>query len=81
MTAPQAAGDYVLKVAREIEARSLVYSLHQVVRSALRPDALSEVGVESVPVALGHNSKEQDADELANLKNNHGTLRYRRYRG
>ena len=66
---PQAAGDYVLKVAREIEARSLVYSLHQVVRSALRPDALLEVGVESVPVALGHDSEEQDAKELANLKN------------
>ena len=66
---PQAAGDYVLEVAREIEARSLVYSLHQVVRSALRPDALSEAGVESVPVALGHDSVEQDAEELTNLKN------------
>ncbi len=66
---PEAAGDYVLEVAREIEAHSMVYSLHQVVRFALRPDALSEAGVESVPVALGHDSVEQDAEELANLKN------------
>ncbi len=64
----EAAGDYIMDVAREIEARSLVYSLHQVVRSALRPGALSEAGMEAVPIALGHESEERDAVELADLK-------------
>ena len=63
-----AAGDYILDVAREIEARSLVYSLHQVVRSALRPDALSEAGIRAEPVALGHESEERDAQDRARLK-------------
>ena len=64
----EAAGDYIMDVARDIEARSLAYSLHQVVRDALRPDALSEAGIESVPIALGHESEAQDAKELAELK-------------
>ena len=64
----EAAGDYIMDVARDMEARSLVYSLHQVVRNALRPETLSEAGMESVPIALGHESKAQDADELAELK-------------
>ena len=64
----EAAGDYIMDVAREIEARSLVYSLHQVARDALRPDALSEAGMEAVPIALGHESEERDAAELADLK-------------
>ena len=64
----QAAGDYVLEVAREIEARSLVYSLHQVVRSALRLDALSEAGIQAEPVVLGHESEERDAEDRARLR-------------
>ena len=64
----QAAGDYVLEVAREIEARSLVYSLHQVVRSALRLDSLSEAGVQAEPVALGHESEERDTQDRARLR-------------
>ena len=64
----QAAGDYVLEVAREIEARSLVYSLHPVVRSALRLDALSEAGVQAEPVALGHESEERDSQDRARLR-------------
>ena len=64
----RAAGDYVLEVAREIEARSLVYSLHPVVRSALRLDALTEVGVQAEPVALGHESETQDEADRARLR-------------
>ncbi len=64
----RAAGDYVLEVAREIEARSLVYSLHQVVRSALRLDALTEAGIQAEPVALGHESEDKDAQDQARLR-------------
>ena len=64
----QAAGDYILEVAREIEARSMVYSLHQVVRSALRLDALSEAGIQTEPVALGHESEERDAHDRARIR-------------
>ena len=64
----RAAGDYVLEVAREIEARSLVYSLHPIVRSALRLDALSGVGIQAEPVALGHESEDKDAQDQARLR-------------
>ncbi|MCY4654639.1 MAG: hypothetical protein OXC95_15920, partial [Dehalococcoidia bacterium] len=64
----EAAGDYILDVAKNIEARSLVHSLHRVVRGALHPNALSVAGIESVPIALGHESEAQDATDLANLK-------------
>ena len=64
----QAAGDYVLEVAREIEARSLVHSLHEVALSALRLDALSEAGIQVEPVALGHESEERDAEDRAILR-------------
>ena len=64
----QAAGDYVLEVVREIEARSMVYSLHQVVRSALRLEALSEAGIQAEPVAIGHESEDKDAQDRARLR-------------
>lgn len=64
----QAAGDYILEVAREVEAQSMVYSLHQVALSALRLDALSEAGVQAEPVALGHESEERDAEDQARLR-------------
>ena len=64
----QAAGDYILEVAREIEARSMVYSLHQVVRSALGLDALSEAGIQAEPVALGHESEDKDTQDRARLR-------------
>ena len=64
----RAAGEYVLGVAREIEARSLVYSLHQVVRDAMPLDALSEAGMKAEPVALGHDSEAQDAEDRARLR-------------
>ena len=64
----QSAGDYVLEVARDMEARSMVYSLHQVVRSALRLDALSEAGIQVEPVALGHESEERDVQDRARLR-------------
>ena len=63
----EAAGDYIMDVARDVEARSLVYSLHQVVRNALNPDALSEAGVESAPIALGHESDAQDVMERSDI--------------
>lgn len=64
----RAAGDYILEVAREMEARSMVYSLHQVSLSALRLDALSEAGIQAEPVALGHESEERDAEDRARLR-------------
>ena len=64
----QAAGDYILQVARDMEARSLVYSLHAPVRSSLNLDALTEAGIESAPVALGHESEERDAQDRASLR-------------
>ncbi len=64
----RAAGDYVLEVARNMEARSLVYSLHTVVRSAIRLDLLSNAGIQSVPVALGHESETRDAQDRARFR-------------
>ncbi len=64
----RAAGDYILKVARDIEARSLVYSLHSVVRSALRLDALTEVGIQAEPVALSHESEDRHTEDRARLR-------------
>ena len=62
------AGDYILEVTRDVEARSLVYSLHSAVRSALRLDDLAEAGIEAVPVALGHESDERDTEDRARLR-------------
>ena len=48
----RAAGDYALEVARDIEARSGVFSLDRAVQAALRADRFAAAGIELTPVAL-----------------------------
>ena len=58
----------MLEVARNMEARSLVYSLIPSLRSAIRLDLLSNAGIQSVPVALGHESETRDAQDRARFR-------------
>ena len=57
----RAAGEYILKLAQKIEARSAVYSLHPVVRSAISEAAFGSAGIATVPVAL--DCDDPDSDE------------------
>ena len=41
---PRAAGEYILKLAEDLEARSAVYSLHPVVRAAISESAFDTAG-------------------------------------
>ena len=64
----RAAGEYILEVARDLEARSAVHSLHPVVRAALANDRFAAAGVETTPIALGHESEAQDAQNRADFR-------------
>ena len=48
----RAAGDYALEVARDIEARSGVFSLDRAVQAALRADRFAAAGIDLTPIAL-----------------------------
>ena len=55
---PRSAGDYVLQVARDLEARSAAYSLHPAVLAALGDDLFAGTGIEAVSVAFDPASTE-----------------------
>ncbi len=65
-----AAGDYILEVAREIEARSVVHSLHPAVREALSADPFARTGIESVAVTLdtSTDAASANADDIENRR-------------
>ena len=46
------AGQYALHVARDLEARSAVHSLHRVVRDAIGGDLFPSTGIELTPIAV-----------------------------
>ena len=48
----RAAGDYALEVARDLEARSGVFSLDRAVQAALRADRFAAAGIDLTPIAL-----------------------------
>ena len=58
----RAAGEYILKLAQDIEARSAVYSLHPVVRSAIGEADFDAAGIETIPVAIDCDNPDSDED-------------------
>ncbi len=62
------AGQYILDVARDLEARSAVYSLHGAVRDALRGDLFAEAGIELTPVAVARTDESAEAESRARLR-------------
>ena len=59
---PRAAGEYILKLAEDLEARSAVYSLHPVVRDAISDADFDTVGIATVPVALDRDDPDSDEE-------------------
>ena len=62
------AGRYVLDVARDFEARSAVYSLHDAVREALMGDLFAETGIELTPVSVDRADESSEAESRATLR-------------
>ena len=62
------AGRYVLEVARDLEARSAVHTLHDVVREALSGDPFSGTGIELTPVAVDRADEDAERDSRAVLR-------------
>ena len=62
------AGKYVLDAARDLEARSAVYSLHSAVRDALRGDLFTGAGIELTPVAVDRVDDYAEAESRARLR-------------
>ena len=54
---------YVLEVARDLEARSAVHSLHRVVREVVRDDLFSAAGIELTPIAIERTGDVSMAEE------------------
>ena len=62
------AGQYVLEVARDLEARSAVHSLHRVVLDALQGDLFSGTGIELTPVAVDRANEDAEHESRADLR-------------
>ena len=62
------AGRYVLEVARDLEARSAVHSLHNVVRDALGGNLFAGTGIDLTPVAVDRASEEAERESRADLR-------------
>lgn len=62
------AGLYARDLARDLEARSVVHSLHPIVRNALAGGLFDGSGVELTPVALDRESEEAMARSQAELR-------------
>ena len=58
----RAAGEYILKLAQDIEARSAVYSLDPIVRTAIAEADFDTAGIETVPVALDRDDPDSDEE-------------------
>ncbi len=65
---PAEAGQYVLDVARDLEARSAVYSLHGAVRDALRGELFSEAGIDLTPISVDRTDWDAEAKSRASLR-------------
>ena len=62
------AGDYILHVARDLEAMSAVYSLHPIVGAALRDDLFDGAGIGLTPVAIQPDSSDTEGRQRAALR-------------
>ena len=62
------AGRYVLEVARDLEARSAVHSLHNVVRDALGGNLFAGTGIDLTPVAVDRANEEAERESRADLR-------------
>ena len=62
------AGRYAWDLARDLEARSVVHSLHPIVRDALAGGLFDGSGMEITPVALDRESAETKAQSQAELR-------------
>ena len=62
------AGQYVLEVARDLEARSAVHSLHRVVRDILRGDLFAGTGIDLTPVAVDRDDPSAEAESRSRLR-------------
>ena len=58
----RAAGEYILKLAQDIEARSAVYSLHPVVRSAISESVFDAAGISTVAVDGDRDDSDSDKE-------------------
>lgn len=69
----RAAGDYALGLARNLEARSGVFSLDSAVRAALSADRFAAAGVDLTPIALDRDpaadpsERQRDRDRLRSV--------------
>ena len=64
----QEAGQYLLDVARDLEARSAVHSLHRVVRDALRGEPFAGTGIELTPIAVDRDSPDVETNSRTRLR-------------
>ena len=64
----QEAGQYLLDVSRDLEARSAVHSLHRAVRDALRGEPFAGTGIELTPVAVDRDNPDVEASSRASLR-------------
>ena len=58
----RAAGEYILRLAQDIEASSAVYSLHPIVRSAIGDAAFDAAEISTVPVAIARDDPDSDEE-------------------
>ena len=58
----RAAGEYILKLAQDMEARSAVYSVHPVVRSAISESVFDAAGISTVPVDGDRDDSDSDEE-------------------
>ena len=64
----QEAGRYVLDVARDLEARSAVHSMHRVVRDIIRSDLFSGTGIELTPIAVDRDDSSVEEESRVMLR-------------
>ncbi len=62
------AGRYVLDVARDLEARSAVHSMHRVVRGIIRSDLFSGTGIELTPIAVDRDDSSVEEESRVMLR-------------
>ncbi len=62
------AGQYVLEVAQDLEARTAVHSLHSIVRDALGADLFSGTGIDLTPVAVDRANEDAESESRATLR-------------
>ena len=62
------AGRYALEVARDLEARSAVHSLHSVVQDALGGELFSGTGIDLIPVAADRANADSERESRAALR-------------